>query len=394
VLQVAAMGTGAALVLAGELTAGGMIAGSIILARALAPIEQVIGGWRVVTSALQAYRRLNARIGPQRDTSPSVTPKTPAGRLVADRLAYVVPGREHPILRGINLAVKPGEALGLIGPSGSGKSTLAKLLVGILPPSTGTVAFDGAYTTAWRREDMGPHVGYLPQDVQIFPGTVRDNIARYSDAEGDAIFQAANRAGVHDLIMTLPQGYDTHLGPGGVILSSGQQQRLGLARALFGDPCLIVLDEPDANLDPTGHEGLFQALMACREAGKTVILVTHRPALLSLVSRVVVLREGMVERDGPRDDILAALRGGGTSSPNPQPTPEQVAKKPGTTPQPAPPSPEDDGEDKPPPGIPERRRKRRKPLTITQVEPPSDLAESDDSTEPGSSETPGGKIDE
>lgn len=404
-LQVAAMGTGAALVLAGELTAGGMIAGSIVLARALAPIEQTIGGWRTITGALQAYRRLNGRIGPVADDAPSVTPRVPAGRLVIDRVAFVVPGRDHPVLRGINFTVAPGESIGLIGPSGSGKSTLAKILVGVLAPTSGTVAFDGAFTTAWRREDMGPHVGYLPQDVQLFPGTVRDNIARYTDADGDAVLQAAGRSGVHDLILQLPRGYDTEIGPGGVLLSSGQQQRVGLARAVFGDPVLIVLDEPDANLDPTGHEALFQALLACRKAGKTLILVTHRPALLSLVDRVILMRDGMMEQDGPRDEVLARLRPGGAPQSEPQgrvaesgqgrSSRESVGERlgaatnqlpgdavskdsqteSGKTAKPAIAKPEAHA-----PSSPGRRP--RKPLTITQVEPPPDLPQEDRQPKP------------
>lgn len=308
-LQILVMGIGVALVLAGELTPGGMIAASIILARFLAPLEQAMGAWRGWTAAWGAYKRLKDLLAMYQDNAASVPLPEPEGRVRVDRVSLSLPHVPHPILRGLNFTLEPGEAVGIVGPSGSGKSTLARLLVGVLRPSLGEVTLDGANVAGWGQAELAPHVGYLPQDVQLLNGTVGENIARMREAPAETVLNAAHRAGVHELIAQLPGGYDTVIGTGGIVLSGGQQQRVALARALFGDPRLLVLDEPDSNLDPRGHEALGVALKAARADGRTLILVTHRPAVLAHVDRLIVLRDGAVESDGPRDAVLRALRG-------------------------------------------------------------------------------------
>jgi ABC-type protease/lipase transport system fused ATPase/permease subunit len=236
----------------------------------------------------------------------------PKGRLTLERLVALPPGSERPILKGVSFDLQPGEFLGVIGPSGAGKTTLARAILGLMPLSSGTVRLDGADIRQWESDLLGPFLGYLPQDVQLLHGTVADNIARMTrGAAPDTVVAAAQLAGCHELILRLPQGYDTDLSEGGVRLSAGQRQHIGLARALYGGPTLVVLDEPNANLDGSGEQALMRALAAARKAGSTLVVISHRPGILEGADKILVLRDGTVEMFGPRAEVFARLGRGG-----------------------------------------------------------------------------------
>ncbi|HEY8330722.1 MAG TPA: type I secretion system permease/ATPase [Pseudomonas sp.] len=307
-LQSLLLGAGALLAIEGEITPGMMIACSILGGRALAPVEQVIATWKQLLSSRAAWGRLSTLLHdfPARKESMSL-PK-PTGMLSVESAFANAPGSNLPILRAISFNLSPGEALGVIGPSASGKSTLARLLVGIWPAQAGKVRLDGAEVFQWNKEELGPWLGYLPQDVELFEGTIAENIARFGQVDSDAVIQAARQASVHEMILRLPQGYDTHLSTDGGSLSGGQKQRIGLARALYGDPSLIVLDEPNSSLDDVGEAALIQALSDLKRRGKTLVLISHRPTVLNIVDKILVLREGMVHMFGSRDEVFAALR--------------------------------------------------------------------------------------
>ncbi len=314
-VQVGILGLGAYLVLQGSLTAGGMIAGSILLGRALAPVEQAIGAWRGFVGARDARARLAELLQVSPIARDGVRLPTPLGKLEVEQVSFVPPGGSTPVLRQVATAAGPGEVLGVIGPSASGKSTLCRLIVGIWAPSAGSVRLDGADVHAWPREAFGEHVGYLPQSVELFAGSVADNIARMGAVDDEAVVAAAGRAGVHDMILRLPEGYETQIGEGGAVLSGGQRQRIGLARALYGDPRLIVLDEPNANLDSEGEAALMQAVGGLKAAGHTIVMVAHRPSILAQADRVIMLRDGRVELSGSRDEVLRQV----TARPAPAP---------------------------------------------------------------------------
>ena len=307
-LQVAMLGVGAYLVLLHEMTAGAMIAGAIILARGLAPVEQLINSWRFFTGARTAYRRLRELIGLAPDPSGGTTLPRPVGRLDVEGVTYIPPGLREPVVRQASFRLDGGEMLGVVGPSGAGKTTLVRLVVGSLSPSVGHVRLDGAEMRAWPAADRGRYVGYLPQSVELFAGTVRDNIARLGAASDEAVIAAAKLAGAHDTILQLPQGYDTPIGIGGVPISGGQHQRIGLARAVFGHPALLVLDEPNAHLDGEGEQALVDAMVRMREQGTTVILIAQRTGAMAQVDKMLVIKEGMIVAFGPRDEILEKLR--------------------------------------------------------------------------------------
>ncbi len=306
-VQIGVLGAGALLVLENAMTAGAMIAGSIIMGRALAPVEQMIGAWKQLVSARQSYRRLSAHLTVPRMRPGGMPLPEPSGRLTLERVTYAFPGTNVPIIKGVGFALEPGESCALIGPSAAGKPPLILLVIGVLEPNAGTVRLDGANVFQWLREDFGRHVGYLPQAVELFDGTVVETIARKGAPDPDGVFAAARLAGCHEMILKLPKGYETEIGESGTFLSGGQRQMIGLARALYGRPKLVVLAEPNSHLDGAGEQALLRALEQIRAAGATVVLVSHRPALVQGVDKVVVLRDGMVEMFGPRQEVLKRL---------------------------------------------------------------------------------------
>lgn len=317
-LQIAMLGTGAFLVLQDAISAGVMVAASIIMGRALAPVEQAIGNWRQFVGARSAYGRMHRLLRVSADKLERFSLPKPIGKLACENVIGVPPGGGPALIRGVSFDVGPGQVLGILGPSGAGKSCLTRLLVGVWPPASGHVRLDGADLTNWDWESLGPNIGYLPQDVELFGGTVADNIARLQSGKDDEVVAAAQACGAHDMILELPNGYDTEIGEGGCILSGGQRQRIGLARALFGDPPVVVLDEPNANLDVDGERALQATLEHLKERNRTVIVVSHRPSVLNAVDMLLVLRAGRQEAFGPRDDVLPKLVSGVRSLTQPQ----------------------------------------------------------------------------
>jgi ATP-binding cassette subfamily C protein/ATP-binding cassette subfamily C exporter for protease/lipase/ATP-binding cassette subfamily C protein EexD len=317
-LQMAVIGLGALLVLRGELTPGGMIASSILLARALAPLDQAMGAWRNFSAARFGYSRLKARLNAMPAEAERTRLPDPTGQLTVDSLTYTPPGTRRPVLHNIGFQVSPGQAVAVIGPSASGKSTLCRLLLGLYTPNGGQVRLDGSAIAHWEPEQLGRFIGYLPQDVELFAGTVRENIARMVDSDDDdAVIAAAQLAHAHDMIQHLPDGYDTQIGDGGTRLSAGQRQRVGLARAVFGDPKLVILDEPNSNLDQSGESALAAAIKELKERGAAVIIVGHRPSTLAQVDLILLLKEGRVNAFGPRDEVLQKLREAAAANVNP-----------------------------------------------------------------------------
>jgi PrtD family type I secretion system ABC transporter len=306
-LQIALLGAGAHLAIYSEITPGVIVATSILVGRALAPVEMAIGTWKQFVSARTAYARLNALLAEQPEPAVSTSLPRPKGDLQVEALTAVPPGGNVPTLRQVSFPLAAGQVLGVVGPSGAGKSTLARLIVGAWQPAAGKVRLDGADVHSWNREELGPYIGYLPQDVELFDGTVSENIARFGELDSAKIVAAAKRAGVHEMILRLPSGYDAPIGPGGCVLSGGQRQRIGLARAIFGDPALVVLDEPNSNLDDDGENALTNAIMDLKDAGTTVVIVSHRPSVLNTMDRSLVLAEGTVRAFGSRNEVLARL---------------------------------------------------------------------------------------
>ncbi len=309
-IQVGMLALGAWLVLRGEMTGGVMIAATILLGRALAPVEQVVGSWRILVDGRNAWRRLSKLLAAQAEGAESMPLPAPSGRLVVSELVFRGDaGRQ--VLRGVGLALDPGEALAIIGPSAAGKSTLARLIVGLWTPTQGSVRLDGVEVSQWPREQLGPHIGYLPQDVELFAGTVAENIARLGPVDPEKVVAAARLANVHELILALPAGYDSAVGELGVMLSPGQRQRIGLARALYGQPRLVILDEPNANLDGAGELALADTLKGLKAQGVTMLVITHRTALISHVDKLLVLEQGRVRHFGRTEDVLQAMRNPG-----------------------------------------------------------------------------------
>ncbi|WP_119157222.1 type I secretion system permease/ATPase [Caldimonas tepidiphila] len=307
-IQSLILGLGAWLAIRGQITGGSVIAGSILLGRALAPLDLIINGWRGFQGARGAYRRLEALLAAlPRCADPMALP-APQGALALEQLTVQPAGAEAPLLRNVSLALPPGASLAIVGPSGAGKSTLLRAMLGLHEPASGSVRLDGAELAQWSREQLGRHVGYLPQDVELLDGTVAENISRFGPAEPERVLAAARAAGVHEIILRLPQGYETWLSSGGQALSAGQRQRIGLARALYGAPCLVVLDEPNANLDQDGELALAQTLRHLKAQGQTVVVTTHRPGLLAQMELLAVVVEGQLTRFGPRETVLAAIQ--------------------------------------------------------------------------------------
>lgn len=306
-MQSLILGVGAYLVIERLTTAGAMFAASILLGRALQPIEQIVGSWRGLVSARGAFVRLRELLTAHPPRESGLTLPRPDGQLSVEGLSFAAPGTSKAILRGVAFRIEPGEVLGIIGPSGAGKSTLARHLVGVQSPSAGAARLDGAEISAWIRSSLGQHLGYLPQDVELFADSIAANIGRFNDGDDNAIIAAAKLAGVHEMIVRLPEGYDTQVGEGGAILSGGYRQRIGLARAVYGDPSLVVLDEPSSNLDADGDAALAHCVLQLKQRGTTVVLISHRPATIGVCDKILVLREGVVEMFGPRNEILSRL---------------------------------------------------------------------------------------
>ncbi len=301
------LGLGAYLVIQGEMTAGMMIAGSILLGRALGPVEGLINVWKQWAGVKSAHGRLVKLLEQNPERKAGMELPAPTGKLSMEAVTASPPGARLPVLRNVNFALEAGDILGMIGPSGSGKSTLARLMVGIWPAMGGKVRLDGADIYQWNKDELGPNIGYLPQDIELFAGTISENIARFGSLDAPKVIEAARMAGVHDMILQFPQGYDTVIGEGGSGLSGGQRQRIALARALFGMPAFIVLDEPNSNLDESGEEALRGAIARLKEAKRTVILITHRTSIIAATTKLVLLRDGTVSMFGPTNQVLAAI---------------------------------------------------------------------------------------
>ncbi|WP_338766570.1 type I secretion system permease/ATPase [Massilia sp. METH4] len=302
------LGFGALLVLENKMTPGMMIAASILVGRALSPVQQVIGVWKSWSSTRSAYDRLCELLANNPQRSVGMELPQPTGNLTVEQVTAAPPGATVAVLRGVSFGIVAGDVLGIVGPSGSGKSTLARLLVGVWPAAMGKVRLDGADIYQWNKAELGPHLGYLPQDIELFAGTVSENIARFGEVDAEKVVLAAKRAGVHDMILHLPKGYDTMLGDGGAGLSGGQKQRLGLARAMYGDPAVIVLDEPNSNLDDVGEQALLAAVNDLRQRGKTIVLITHRTSAIGITNKLLLLRDGAAEMFGPTSQVLQALQ--------------------------------------------------------------------------------------
>ena len=307
VMQSLLLGLGALLALQQEISPGMMIAGSLLLGRALAPIDMLVSTWKGFTLARGQYDRLGMLLKQIPKDAETMSLPAPTGKLSVEQVMVVPPGSKNIVVRGVTMELEPGEALGIVGPSASGKSCLARALLGIWPAYSGKVRLDGADIAAWNRTELGPYIGYLPQDIELFDGSISENIARFGDVDPDKVVAAAKMAGVHDLILHLPQGYDTVIGGSGGILSGGQRQRIGLARAIYGSPKFLVLDEPNSNLDDQGERELVEAIRRIKAGGATVIVITHRTMVLQCVDKILVMRDGAAQSFGPRDQVLAAL---------------------------------------------------------------------------------------
>ena len=306
-LQSAVLAMGAYLTINGDITSGLMIAATIITARALAPVEQLVGNWRGFISARQSYGRIRKTLS-QVTTAPATRLPVPGKTLVVEGLTVAPPGAEVPVLDGISFSLEAGDAMGILGISGCGKSMLGRALVGILPPQRGSIRLDGSELKHFDRDQLGHSIGYLPQMIELFEGTIAQNIARFrDDASPESVIKAARLAGVEDMVTHLPQGYDTVVGSRGAMLSAGQRQRIGLARALFGDPFLLVLDEPNSNLDSVGDAALNHAITAAKDRGAIVLVIAHRPSAIAAVDKLLFLQDGRQGGFGPKDDVLRAI---------------------------------------------------------------------------------------
>lgn len=322
--QSLALAAGAVLVIEGQLSPGAMIAANVLMTRALAPIDMLVGTWRGFLSAKGAFERLEALLNAHPARDPALSRVPPTGQMELHGVFATAAGRKDPILKGIDLRLEPGSVTVVVGPSGSGKSTLARVMVGIWPDVSGEVLLDGRPIDGWDRDQLGPYLGYLPQDIELFDGTIAENIARFADVDSTKVIAAARSAGLHEMILRFPKGYDTPMGEAGGLLSGGQRQRIALARAIYGEPPLIVLDEPNANLDDVGEAALSLAVKELKEKGKTVVMVSHRPGAFAVADQVVVMRDGAIVMQGPREDVVSALqaiKGSTTPPPNAQALP-------------------------------------------------------------------------
>ena len=306
-LQSLVLGFGALLVLDGKITGGMMIVSSILMGRTLSPVEQLIGIWKTWSTTRSAYKRLNELLAANPPRQSGMSLPKPLGHISVEAVTAAPPGSTIAVIKNLSFAIVPGDVLGIIGPSGAGKSTLARLLVGVWPSAMGKVRLDSADVYLWNKDELGPHIGYLPQDIELFAGTVSENIARFGEVDPEKVISAAKRTGVHEMILQFPQGYDTPLGDGGAGLSGGQKQRIGLARAMYDDPSLLVLDEPNSNLDEVGEQALVAAIVDFRKRGKTLVLITHRTSAIGVTNKLLVLQGGVAHMFGPTAQVLTDL---------------------------------------------------------------------------------------
>jgi ATP-binding cassette, subfamily C, bacterial exporter for protease/lipase len=312
--QSLSLAAGAVLVIQGEMSAGAMIATNVLMSRALAPIDQLVGVWRSFNSTRAAFHRLEQLLADYPERDPNLSRVAPEGQVTLRDVVADAPGRATPILKDVSFSIPPGTVTIIVGPSGSGKSTLARVMMGIWPDVSGEVLLDGLPIQGWDRMELGPHLGYLPQDIELFEGSIGENIARFGELDSEKVIEAARCAGLHEMILRFPKGYDTPIGEAGNLLSGGQRQRIGLARAIYDDPAVLVLDEPNSNLDDAGETALIKTVLQLKAKGKTVFLITHRPSAVAVADRILILQDGRIVADGPRDAVLARLR--------PQPAPQ------------------------------------------------------------------------
>jgi len=326
--QSLSLGAGAYLVMQNEMSAASMIAGNMLIGRALAPIDQMVAVWKVFAPTRAAFERLEQLLADYPERDPKLSRVRPKPEITVRDVNAMALGRNDPILQGISFTAQPGTVTAVVGPSGSGKTTLARVMLGIWPNMTGEVLIDGLPIQGWNRLELGPYVGYLPQDVELFEGSIAENIARFGEVDSDKVIEAAKTAGLHEMILRFPKGYDMSIGEAGRLLSGGQRQRIGLARAIYDDPDFLVLDEPNANLDDAGEAALVRTIEHLKAQGRTVILITHRPGILAVADHLVVLDKGRLKAAGPKEPVLAHLRalqaqaaqgGAGPAIGNPQP---------------------------------------------------------------------------
>jgi ATP-binding cassette subfamily C exporter for protease/lipase len=301
------LGGAALIVIHGDLSPGAMIAANALVIRALQPLDSIIGGWKSFFTARVSFLRLETLLAKFPERAAGLAHRRPTGQLALESLSATAPGRPVPILSDLSADFPAGELIGIVGPSGSGKSTLARCLVGVWPDVAGKVLIDGQTIESWSRSELGPYLGYLPQEVGLLDGTIAENIARFGEVDSAKVIEAAQLAGIHEMILHFPKGYDTPIGESGGQISGGQRQRLGLARAMYGDPAILVLDEPNANLDEAGEVALAKAIVKLKAQGKTVFLITHRKQILVLVDRILLLQDGSIKACGPRRDVLPRL---------------------------------------------------------------------------------------
>jgi len=306
-LQSLTYGVGAVLVIFTLISPGMIIAGAVLLGRALAPLDILTNSWKSFADARESYHRLNNLLKQIPEIPESMKLPDPVGELKLEQVVVVAPGAKTPIVKGISMDIAAGDVVGIIGPSASGKSTLARAILGVWPLQNGKVRLDGADIHRWNNVDLGPHIGYLPQDIELFEGTISQNISRFGKLEPEEVVEAAKTAGVHEMILKLPQGYDTLVGPGGATLSGGQRQRVGLARALYKKPKIIVLDEPNSNLDEEGDRALAHAIMRMKENRSTILIITHKQSILQTVDKLAVLANGQLSLYGPKEAVIAKL---------------------------------------------------------------------------------------